>query len=120
LRGIPKETTTVKSSPNAWEFYSYGRDGVGRKDRKLVVRLNIKWVVEGGRPKNFHWETEESGNQLEESYGFHCFMTDVEIFPLTPQQAAFVGAKSLTSNAEYGIYWGTDEDVTEIQHRFRM
>lgn len=116
LMRVPKETSMRRSIPKSWDLSFYG--GVGRKDCKLVVRLRIKWEVEGDDRRNFWWEDEESPSGRYPSR-FYCFVTDVEIFPLTLQQAAFVGAKNLkSSDTQHPIYWGTAEDVTELENRF--
>jgi len=111
----PKKTSTRRSIPVAWEL-SYR--GVGRKDRKLVVQLTIKWEVEGADKENFWWDlhTEEVPSE-NSSYRFHTFVTDLEIFPLTPQQAAFVGARNVSSESS-GLFWGTAEDIAELENHF--
>lgn len=115
LKRVPRETSMRRSFPKAWEFSYYG--GVGRKGRKLVVRLRIEWEIEGDGVKRFLWNNQEEVPSEGYSVRFHCFVTDVEIFPLTPQQAAFVGAKCMTSDST-GIFWGTSEDVAELEARF--
>lgn len=115
LMRVPKEISTRCSIPTVWEFSCYG--GVGRKDRKLVVRLSIKWKVKGDDRGDFWWNQDEEVPSKDYPSRFHCFVTDVEIFPLTPQQAAFVGAKYVTSESS-GLFWGTAEDIAELESRF--
>ncbi len=117
LTGVKKEPQKFHlSHPKEWEL-PYGRC-FGRKDRKLVVRLQVKWKVDGEDKDRYSYQHVEEGPMYGEEK-FHFFITDVEIFPLTPQQAAFVGAKCLTSVIP-SIFWGTREDVAEIQSTFAI
>lgn len=105
LMGVKKRPPIhYLSNPDRWMLPYDG--GFGRKDRKLVVKLKVVWSV-----------GEESGDYPyihdEECRDYHHFTTDIEIFPLTPQQAAFVGAKHLTSNTT-SLFWGTEDDVVEL------
>ena len=117
LTGVKKQPRQYyMSHPKEWEL-PYG-GGFGRKDRKLVVRLQVKWKVDGEDNDRYSYDhTEEGPMYGDEKLRF--FTTDIEIFPLTSQQAAFVGAKCLTSAAS-SIFWGTREDVMEIQTKFAI
>ena len=117
LTGVKKEPRKFHlSHPKEWELPYKG--GLGRKDRKLVVRLQVKWKVDGEDNDRYSYDHTEEGSRYGEER-FHFFTTDIEIFPLTPQQAAFVGAKCLTS-VNPSIFWGTREDVAEIQAKFAI
>lgn len=117
LTGVKKKPEKYyQSNPINWEL-PYG-GGFGRKGRKLVLKLQVKWKVDGEDKDPYHYDHEEEGPMFgDEKYRF--FITDIEIFPLTPQQAAFVGAKCLTSNTR-SIFWGIHEDVMEIQSNFTI
>lgn len=103
------------SHPKEWELPYRG--GFGRKDRNMVVRLQVKWKVDGEGKDDFLYQHIEEIPMFGDEKKFHFFTTDIEIFPLTPQQAAFVGAMRLTSFTP-SIFWGTREDVMEIQNKF--
>ncbi len=116
-----KEKKIILSTPMGWKFDVYvvcNRDeSIGRKERKLIIRLRMDWKHSKmpGYDRDFSWEDEEK-----EILNTHTFMTNVEIFPLTPQQAAFVGAKNLNSSTNVAVFWGTKEDVLEIQNKFQI
>ncbi len=115
------EEKVILSLPVGWEFniniVSSQDESIGRKDRKLVIRLRAQWSpsLAPGYDSSFSWEKEER-----EILYVHTYMTDIEIFPLTPQQAAFVGTKNLSSTTNVAVFWGTKEDVLEIQNKFSI
>lgn len=115
ITGVKKQPRQYyMSHPKEWELAWGG--GFGRKDRKLVVRLQVKWKVDGEDNDRYSYGHTEEGPMYGDEK-FHFFTTNIEIFPLTSQQAAFVGAKCLTSAAST-IFWGTREDVAELESRF--
>jgi hypothetical protein len=103
-----KEDEYATAVPKSWALC-----GVGRKGRYLVVVLSVLWTLEDGKSS---WKYPDPSPEDGEYYP--TFTSDEVIYPLTPQQAMWVGAKELTSKNEYAVCWGTLGDVEQLQREF--
>jgi hypothetical protein len=112
LFGRCKKDEFVKIVAKKWVLGS-----VGRKERKLVVVLSLIWDLEDGKPA-LDYAYDLPSEHHDESGDYPTFVSDQIIYPLTPQQAMWVGAQNLKSTNVYAVCWGTQKDVEQLQREF--
>lgn len=126
-----------KATPVAWERRTFGRG----KDNILVIGMKLRFECEQstfwGWRKRTYTQTTLNLSRLDDKSSLGpdfvalapgvkipaIFKTDVKIYPLTIQQAAFVGYDAKQADWRHGhpqIVWGTTADVDQIKKGFPL
>jgi hypothetical protein len=108
---IPWRRTMIVAPQEWWYPSRLGRS----KDGNLQVEIHVHWQRTDGK------DFDSTGYSKIQDHA-ETVRTDVKIFPLTVQQAAFVGCKVLltTYSNHHNLCWGTMEDVMELKRDFPL